>query len=403
MPHNIKKGNLMKENKAYKLNKEKQPAEEKGKYLYYFYNDQKIDCIAVDENQWEKLVALDTEMYNNERRHDSHSANLSDDIQYSVDNNVEIIEKQDLTTFLSYLSDLDRLIYKYFLDGYTQFEISKKIGKSQSYIAKRLLTINKTIETSKLKENDLSDDEIMGYLSKVLFMDGETAKILCDRGFSRYLGVTMGEDLALKSKINYDLANREIIREKYICSGEGRNMPSPYMFSISWGKMLEMKVENPACEIITDLVNFKQEVVNTGMIIFENELGGTMFVMSMTVEDVHSHSLLNYRRQRLFQRLITKTCDELVYAKEAARIYLIQNEAKDEQQSGFKGQLTLINLSGDTCKNLELHLPNDWKNREYLILNEKADWEKLSYEATKEGIILKTPLNFQDPVYILCK
>lgn len=250
---------------------------------------------------------------------------------------------------------------------------------------------------------NLSDDEIMGYLSKVLFMDGETAKILCDRGFSRYLGVTMGEDLALKSKINYDLANREIIREKYICSGEGRNMPSPYMFSISWGKMLEMKVENPACEIITDLVNFKQEVVNTGMIIFENELGGTMFVMSMTVEDVHSHSLLNYRRQRLFQRLITKTCDELVYAKEAARIYLIQNEAKDEQQSGFKGQLTLINLSSDTCKNLELHLPNDWKNREYLILNEKADWEKLSYEATKEGIILKTPLNFQDPVYILCK
>ena len=151
----------MKEDKAYKLNKEKQPAEEKGKFLYYFYNDQKIDSIAVDENQWEKLVALDTEMYNNERRHDSHSANLSDDIQYFVDNNVEIIEKQDLTTSLSSLSDLDRLIYKYFLDGYTQFEISKKIGKSQSYIAKRLLTINKTIETSKLKENDLSDDEII--------------------------------------------------------------------------------------------------------------------------------------------------------------------------------------------------------------------------------------------------
>lgn len=51
----------MKENKAYKLNKEKQPAEEKGKYLYYFYNDQKLSCIDVDENQWEKLVALDTE------------------------------------------------------------------------------------------------------------------------------------------------------------------------------------------------------------------------------------------------------------------------------------------------------------------------------------------------------
>ena len=60
----------MKENKAYKLNKEKQPAEENGKYLYYFYNDEKLDSIAVDDAQWEKLVALDTAMYNNERRHD---------------------------------------------------------------------------------------------------------------------------------------------------------------------------------------------------------------------------------------------------------------------------------------------------------------------------------------------
>ena len=28
----------MKVNRAYKLNKEKQPAEENGKFLYYFYN-----------------------------------------------------------------------------------------------------------------------------------------------------------------------------------------------------------------------------------------------------------------------------------------------------------------------------------------------------------------------------
>ena len=151
----------MKENKAYKLNKEKQPAEEKGKYLYYFYNDQKLDSIAVDENQWEKLIALDTEMYNNERRHDSHSATLSNDIQYSVDKNTEIIEKQDFDTSLSSLSDLDKLIYKYFLDGYTQLEISKKTGKSQSFISKRLLNLNKDFETSKLKENDLSDEEIL--------------------------------------------------------------------------------------------------------------------------------------------------------------------------------------------------------------------------------------------------
>lgn len=151
----------MTEAKAYKLNKEKQPAEENGKYLYYFYNDEKLDSIAVDDAQWEKLVALDTEMYNNDRRHNSHSSSLSEDAEPIHNIDVDIIEKQDLDTSLSSLSDLDKLIYKYFLDGYTQLEISKKTGKSQSFISKRLLNLNKDFETSKLKENDLSDEEIL--------------------------------------------------------------------------------------------------------------------------------------------------------------------------------------------------------------------------------------------------
>ena len=39
----------MEETKAYKLNKEKQPAGEKGKFLYYFYNNETLDSVAVDE------------------------------------------------------------------------------------------------------------------------------------------------------------------------------------------------------------------------------------------------------------------------------------------------------------------------------------------------------------------
>ena len=74
----------MKVNRAYKLNKEKQPAEEKGKLLYYFYNNHKLDSIAVDEEQWEKLVELATEMYNSNRRHKDHSVKLTDNIKPAV-------------------------------------------------------------------------------------------------------------------------------------------------------------------------------------------------------------------------------------------------------------------------------------------------------------------------------
>ena len=48
--YNQKSGrNFMEETKAYKLNKEKQPAGEKGKFLYYFYNNETLDSVAVDE------------------------------------------------------------------------------------------------------------------------------------------------------------------------------------------------------------------------------------------------------------------------------------------------------------------------------------------------------------------
>lgn len=58
--------------RAYKLNKEKQAVEENGKILYYFYDRKKLTSVALPEEQFDKLVEMDKEYYNLERREHDH-------------------------------------------------------------------------------------------------------------------------------------------------------------------------------------------------------------------------------------------------------------------------------------------------------------------------------------------
>ena len=163
----------MKVNRAYKLNKEKQPAEENGKFLYYFYNNHKLDSIAVDEEQWEKLVELDTEMYNGNRRHKTHSVELTDNVKPAVDaekgflhskkfdSEDDFLRKKDIENLLlREFSELDRDIYALYEDKFTQKEIAKKVGLSQGEVSKRLTEMFSAIETDDLKSQTQDDDEV---------------------------------------------------------------------------------------------------------------------------------------------------------------------------------------------------------------------------------------------------
>lgn len=64
----------MPETRAYKLNKQRQPVATEGMLLYYFYDRGKLSSCEVTEYQFDRLVELDTEMYNNERRAEAHKA-----------------------------------------------------------------------------------------------------------------------------------------------------------------------------------------------------------------------------------------------------------------------------------------------------------------------------------------
>ena len=158
----------MPETCAYKLNELKQSAATKGMFLYYFYDRGKLSSCEVTEYQFDRLVELDTEMYNSDRVEKAHRATYvkADGKSYYKKIDVEnddgtlLDEKQrgmleDITEQatadkrLSVLSKEDREIYElYYLEEYTQVEIAEEIGKTQSYVAKHLAKIEDALSGS---------------------------------------------------------------------------------------------------------------------------------------------------------------------------------------------------------------------------------------------------------------
>ena len=136
--------------RAYKLNKEKRAAEEDGKFLYYFYDRKKLTSVALPEEQFDKLVEMDREYYNLERRENDHkttfkkSANANvykkidlekddfgqaseedpdDDDVSGADFTYKIHKQCDIDKKVAAFSPDDRTIYKmYYVDGFRQAE-----------------------------------------------------------------------------------------------------------------------------------------------------------------------------------------------------------------------------------------------------------------------------------------
>jgi len=249
------------------------------------------------------------------------------------------------------------------------------------------------------------NDTVMKALSKGLFLDAEAALELVKRGYGKYIGVEIGEDITKGNKLIYDLGAREVIKEGFLCGSKGRNMPSAHMLSPDGnGKMLKMTVTDEKCEVITEFYTFQKELVTPSMTRFENELGGKVVVLGITLDNNRSQSLFNYRRQKLIQEQIKWCNDKFIFVKEEPNLFLIENEAINPTESGFKGMLTLINLGEDSVSNVELHIPPRCKEiKSFFILDENAEWRPMKFEKTDDGIVINEKIDFLSPVYILVK
>ncbi|MCQ2735336.1 MAG: hypothetical protein MJ212_05255, partial [Alphaproteobacteria bacterium] len=232
------------------------------------------------------------------------------------------------------------------------------------------------------------DQTILKTLSKNLFLDGEAAKILCERGYGKYLGVEIGDEKGI-GKQSYDLGEREIICDGYLAEMKGRNMPSAHMLSPEGnGKLFEVKVIDSQCEVLTKDYTFEGKYICDSMTRFENELGGKIIVMGMTLRGNFSQSLLNYRRKRIFEDLLVWCDKDSIFVKDEPRIFIIANKAK-AGVSDLKGMLTLTNLSSDNLESLQIHLPKELlNNTEFMKLDINGKWIDANVTILDDGIVV---------------
>ena len=248
-----------------------------------------------------------------------------------------------------------------------------------------------------------TDAEIRRALSqKGLLLDGDAARVLTARGYGEYLGVSVGDGDVAQGALGFDLGAREVISEAFCTEGRGKHMPSAHMYAVGRnGRLLEMRVNSPRCEVISALYTFDGKYVSPAMTRCYNSLGGCVIVMGMTLDKNESQSLFNYRRKRLLDRLLSECSDAFVLVKEAPDVTVVMNEATDPEKSGFFGMLTLINLGDDPISRLALHLPFAWREyRKICALDAQGNWKPIDVTQTVDGIEVDMPLCYCEPLYL---
>lgn len=134
---------------------------------------------------------------------------------------------------------------------------------------------------------------------------------------------------------------------------------------------------------------------------FENDFGGRIVVMGMTLRGNGSQSLYNYRRQRLFQGLLRWCCEDSVYTVGEPYVYTIMNRAIKPADCGFSAILTLINLGDDPIGDIVIRLPEAYKKASFCVLDDRGLWQSITGTAESDGVRFSLPLLACDPQYLM--
>jgi hypothetical protein len=206
-----------------------------------------------------------------------------------------------------------------------------------------------------------TDEQIKRYLSKNLFLDGDGAKALCERGYAKYIGVEVGQNVA-SNTLGYDLGARERIIPPFDIYSKGKNMPIAHMFANGGNGILrQLKLVDDKVEVISEAYTFQREFITTAMTRFENQLGGKVVVMGMTLKKNASQSLYNYRRMKIFSQMLLWCDAKVPFIKDQPDLHIIVN--KNNKNKDFSHLMTIINLGEDSVNSTQLYLQKEMRNK----------------------------------------
>ncbi len=245
----------------------------------------------------------------------------------------------------------------------------------------------------------LSDDEIKAFLKRGVFLDGQAAQLLCERGFGPDIGVSV------QAQSNFKICG-ERVRDQFTADNTGQRMYNmafaPAM--AGEGEVFHLVPNDPGCEVITDFLEPDEKPCAAGMTRYENSLGGRVAVSAIAMKNNRSSAVFNYRKQRLLQMLVHwlgKEKAEYVFVRNKPKVFCILNRPQKETGREVLGIVTLINLCSDTFDSVELGLPETWNKRvriEHLDL--EGVWKKVECEWLDQSVNIVAPLALYHPLYL---
>ena len=239
----------------------------------------------------------------------------------------------------------------------------------------------------------LTNGQIRDLLNGSVFMDGQAAYHLAERGFGELIGaeVSLGGKAAFCHEGLRNIAEFEGIK--------GRLMYN-FIFAPAGsegGSFYELKPANGA-EILTDFLDPDENPVIPGMLRFENKCGGKVAITAFDLTGNESSAVFNYRKKEVVRRVIEWLGNSQlpVYVNKIPNAFCILNRDKSSKYA----IVTVTSLSTDSHDSLSLSVAPEWLNVDIELLDDECKWSPAAYTVEPDGISIKTRLTVLSPVIL---
>ena len=236
------------------------------------------------------------------------------------------------------------------------------------------------------KNLKMTDEEIMQVLKGNVILSADSAKALCDRGFSEYIGVEVAPWSGETPNAERILLNGE----KYFtaCQRELR-----------WLKVIgEDTTVSSMIYNTTDNENFKE--LFPGAVIFRNSLGGKVLTFAGTPKAEHNifeaYGFLNYRRKQQIASFLEETDCVPAYFTGDEEVYLKCGETTDGRI-----MCCVFNLGYDKMESIEMRFKKTPEKIEMLTPDGK--FCDVSFTCEEGLCTIDTPCETLLPVILFVK
>lgn len=244
-----------------------------------------------------------------------------------------------------------------------------------------------------------TDEELKEILVGGVIMDGETARLLSERGFGEDLGIRVGGAVTDEGMFRFDLGGTEQLTEAAALLSEDRVMTTAHMWAPRGnGVQYRLEPTDSACEVLTETVDYLGNKHGAAMTRYINTRGGRIVVMGQTLAGNYSQSLFNYVRAELIKNLIAWCGGDLLTTDHTAKVDLTVNVPTGE--ADFNGIATLINFGEDGYDSILFRLPQGWETGTVERLDENGVWQPVKAELKPGRAEVFTPLAPLTPTFL---